>query len=485
MTAPDTRAQVEIGADTHARPDARELGDTTFRVLLLGDFSGASNERVPLERRVIGRVDRDGIDAEIARVAPSVAFSIDADAAPEVVSIRELDDFHPDRLLVRVPMLARLRALRTTAESAPVATSSGSASASGDVETSAPDTRSLLDRMLEAEPPLPAASAPPPSGPSGDDLADFVRRAVRPHVAKEVDPRQRALVAQVDDVIAAALRVLLHDPAFQALEALWRATDLFVRRCDAGDSATIGLLDVTRTELEALGTSAAEGSALRTRLTAGDGGAPWSLVIAAYHFGPPDVDRLATIAGVAEAMNTPWITAADSRLVGASAFADNGDADDWTHAPVAGWDDLRRLPAARFLGAALPRFLVRLPYGADNPVESLSFDELPPGTQPHERFLWGNPAFLAGIVAATAVDRGAPAPTHGTIGGLPLHIEAASGEALPCAETLLSQRTLLHILGRGLTPLASERDGDAVRIPRLQSIADPPEALPVRPAVRA
>jgi type VI secretion system protein ImpC len=482
MIPHDSYAQIEFGAGAQPRPNTDETGDSIFRILILGEFGGASAGRQPLASRGIHRIDRDGIDAAMAAVAPMLVLTIDADAAPETIAFRELDDFHPDHLLTRVRMLARLRALRTTIETRP---NSASTQAKPAAASGAPDGRSLLDRMLDADPPPPAPSARRTRS-TGDDLSDFVQRAVRSHTVREVDPEQRSLVAQVDEVLAATLRVLLHDPAFQALESLWRATDLFLRRCDAGKSTVIGLLDVTRAEVSALRAHAGETDALSERLASNADGDPWSLVIAAHQLGAADIALLSAMASAGEAMRTPWLCAADPRLAGATTFANNGDADDWDHAPIPGWDELRHLPAARFLGLALPRFLVRLPYGAENPVESMSFDEQLSGPPPHESFLWGNGAFLCALVASAPVDRGAVAPSHGAVAGLPLHLDASSGSivALPCAEAVLSQRSVLHVLSHGLIPLAGERDGDVVRIPRLQSIAAPPTALSIRPAVR-
>jgi len=186
-------------------------------------------------------------------------------------------------------------------------------------------------------------------------------------------------------------------------------------------------------------------------------------------------------------MGAPWMAAADPRMAGAATFADNGDADEWDQSSVPGWDELRHGRNAHYLCLALPRFLIRLPYGSENPVESMSFEEIGGDASSHDSFLWGNPALLCGLVASTPVERGRPAPSEGTIGGLPLHLATIDGnaEALPCAEALLSQRTVMHLLGRGLTPLVSQRDGDAVRISRLQSIADPPALLPIRPTTHS
>lgn len=483
MTPHDDRAQVEIGADTNADADAIALPDTAVRVLIFGDFAGRSANRPALEQRVIQRVDRDGIDAAIAAIAPQLRLSIDSDAPAEVIDFRELDDFHPDRLLTRVPALVRLRQLRTSVESRPLPSAVPEPPQTGDAGQVL-GTGSLLDRILDGQSPVSGAT-PDERPPARDDLSDFIDRAVRPHVARGVDPRQRALVEQVDDVLAATLRVLLHHPEFQAVEALWRGVDFFLRRCDT--DATIGVFDLARPELVAAMTEPRAGRVLRDSALRGDASHAWTLVIAAYEFAPADMELLAGIAAFAAGMHTPWLAAAQSRLAGAATFADNGDMDDWDLSPQPEWDALRRAAEAPFLGLTMPRFLLRLPYGADHPIESMSFEEFPPGAVAHERFLWGNSAFPSALVALAPVERGRPAPTQGTIDGLPLHTAIIDGvvEALPCAEVVLAQRSVLHLLGRGLTPLASEREGDAIRIPRLQSIADPPTPLPVSPAERS
>lgn len=113
MKFDESRAQVEIGLEEEPQRPAREVGEESLRVLILGDFGGTRRqESAPLARRTVWRLDRDGIDAAIAGIAPEISLTIDPGAEPEVFALHGLEDFHPDRLLERVPMLARLRALR-------------------------------------------------------------------------------------------------------------------------------------------------------------------------------------------------------------------------------------------------------------------------------------------------------------------------------------------------------------------------------------
>jgi hypothetical protein len=64
---------------------------------------------------------------------------------------------------------------------------------------------------------------------------------------------------------------------------------------------------------------------------------------------------------------------------------------------------------------------------------------------------------------------------------LPIHLVRADGEVTvkPCAEALLGARAVDRIAARGVMAVQSQKDGDAVRFHRLQSIAEPLAALTV------
>ena len=460
MTATPSRIQVGIGIDVHPEPQPIEIVSGALHVLILGDFGGSR----PVAERTVIRLDVDGIDAAIAAVAPTLQLTLDPSEGPDTLRFRELDDFHPDRLLVLAPLLARLRELRAevarSRPAAPVESAQGHAS--------------LLDQIIDMEQP----AAPRAS----DDLDEFVRRAVRPVLSSELSSEQQAIVNKVDEAIIASLRVLLHDARFQALEATWRGADFFLRRSATGDASHIALTHLTAAEL----TTAVRNSepAFRDVMLHHDGTPRWSLVICAHAYSSGDVGLLGELAAFAMATRTPLLVAADSSLVGATTFASGADVDEWDRASITGWDALRRTPSARYLAVATPRFLLRVPYGADtDSIDAMAFEEFGDGAIPHEHFLWGNPAYLAALVATQAVERGEAARTHGTIGGLPFHTTKVDGlpEAKPCAEALMSQRTVMHVLELGLTPLVSEKDGDSVRVPRMQSIALPSAPLVIQP----
>jgi type VI secretion system protein ImpC len=468
------RSEVHLAADFSTQP-ANPLDETTFRIAILGDFSGrsgAAEGASPIAKRPGVRVDRDDVDAAISRFAPKLRLELDPREPPLEIGFAALDDFHPDRLIDRLPFFKRLFALRSEAGTAALAPPSPAPRPAQRPESVALEMSggSLLDRIVDNTGADAAGAARPPA--PRDDLADFVARAVRQHVVAESTSEQRDLLAKVDDVIAATLRVVLHHPRFQALEALWRGVDFLVRRLETGEAMQVFLIDVSRDEL----VSAAPD--LRATLSA------YSLLVGAYTFEPPDAAMLANLAALGRTVGAPWLVAAHPRFVGAETFAGT-DSDDWTVQRPPAWTELRTSPEAAFLSLAAPRFLLRMPYGRrGDECDTFPLEELGPGAPDHESFLWGNPAFACALAIADSVSQGDPPVTRARLEGLPLYIAPVNGEpvATPCAETLLTQHAAEDMLDAGLTALVSPRDADTIILPRIQSVATPPRPLAIRAA---
>lgn len=135
-----------------------------------------------------------------------------------------------------------------------------------------------------------------------------------------------------------------------------------------------------------------------------------------------------------------------------------------------------RADEASYLGLALPRFMLRQPYGKESdPIEAFPFEELAAGA-PHEDYLWGNPAVLCGYLLAAAFQAegwDTQAGGYGEVGELPIHKFKEDGETQvkPCAEAWLTERATQAMLGKGLIPVLSIRGRDAVRLEVLQSLA--------------
>ncbi|MFZ1160605.1 MAG: type VI secretion system contractile sheath large subunit [Candidatus Sulfotelmatobacter sp.] len=482
---------------------ARPLPETPFRILLLGDFSGTGPKK-PLPSRKPVQVDRDNFDEVLAAFHPALQINL-GDEEIVTVQFSDLDDFHPDRLLERVAMFRKLREMRARlanpATFADAAAEFGLRGATPKLPEAAPAATpqpsplalgSLLDDMIE-QTEARAQTRPP----AESDLQKFVRRVTEPHLVSAADPQQSEILALIDRALGAQMRALLHVPKFQALEAAWRAVFLLVRRIDTDEMLKLYLVDLSENELTAdLNSTPDLRSTFTCRLLAGDainafGGEPWAAIVGNYSFSATraHAESLGRVAKIAHAAGAPFLAAASPSLLGCKSFSATPNARDWT-APsdsegASAWSALRALPEADAVGLAVPRFLLRLPYGREtDPIDSFSFEEMPSEPE-HEDYLWGNPAFVCALLLAQSFGESGWDLRPGQrseLDRLPVHIYQHEGasEVKPCAEAQMTLDTADQIMECGLMPLASIKGKDEVRLIRFQSIAQPLRALAAR-----
>jgi type VI secretion system protein ImpC len=257
---------------------------------------------------------------------------------------------------------------------------------------------------------------------------------------------------------------------------------------------TVSLIDVSKAELAADLSSAEDPRATGTYKLLVDptvntpGGKPWAILtlVATFESSEEDVATLGRLATIARLAGAPILAAASPHAAGCASFAETPDPDDWQR-PVSAeereaWSALRHHEDARYLGLALPRFLLRLPYGKkDTPVESFAFEEITSESS-HEDYLWGNPAFaLAELLGRSYGESGwglRPGRID-QIDGLPVHIRRFEGEAeaKPCAEAILSHRAAETLINSGLIPVLSVQNSDAIQVASFLSVAEPATPL--------
>jgi type VI secretion system protein ImpC len=484
--------------------------DTPFRIALLGDFSGRGNRGlreagVRLASWRPALVDRDNFEEVLAKSGAAINLSL-SDRPSDQVALRfaDLDDFHPDRIFERVELFRRLRETRskladpsTFAAAAAelgleVKPASGLPKPVAEQRPVAPEpsrlvSGNILDQLVdEAE--GRATAATPSRAP--DELSEFVRRVTAPHLVPAAHPRQAETIAVIDRATNALMRALLHVPDFQSLEAAWRMVFFLVRRLETDSGLKLYLIDVSKAELAADLLSSDDLRSTGTYKLLVEptvetpGAEPWALLAGNYAFDPTreDAELLGRLAKIASAAGAPFISAASLQVLGCRSAPDLAEPRTWSPPDdsegARAWQALREIPQASWLGLALPRFLLRLPYGKKtDAVETFDFEEMPE-IPTHEHYLWGNPAFACVLLLAQAFSE------HGwdfrpgvvsEIAGLPLHVYEQDGESQlkPCAEVLLTEHAAELILEKGLMPLASLKGSDVVRVVRFQSIADP------------
>jgi type VI secretion system protein ImpC len=489
-------------------PVSRPTEETPFCIAILGDFSGRTSRGL-VDPKTIGErrpylVDRDNFDEVLSTLKVELHLPT-KDQAPIVFRFSEIDDFHPDRLFEH-EIFGKLKQLRDRMQdpssfpqvakelgliqseialsrppapnSQPVAAPSAVGLASG----------SLLDEMIEQ---TESRISEDRYTRKPDEVREFARQVAAKYSVSAPDPRGPEIIAAVDRAIGDAMRAILHHPDFQALEAIWRATHLLVRQLDTGPQLKLCLFDISREELTADLTSSSdlcETGIFRLLVEKSihtPGADPWAVIVGGYRFGATDGDMaaLSSLSQIAHNTGAPFLAEANPSLLGIPSLFTASHPRDWSNAEqLHPWNELRRQPEADSVGLALPRFMLRLPYGEKtSPLESFAFEEC--GSEPdHEGYLWGNPAFAAALLLGQSFSESGWKMHPGTVTQLeklPLHLYMVHGqsESKPCAEILLTDDALESIIGRGLIPLASYKGGDSVRLMRFQSIAEPQRSL--------
>lgn len=499
------RVDFEVNLGAAAESGLRR--SDTFRILVMGDFSGRRNRALEtlddLAVRPVLSVDVDVFDAVFRTLSPALALGADDHGLPGIeLEFGALEDFHPDHLYNSLEPFRKLRESRMrlldpkTFEQEASRLMEGrtlaAGVAQGDSTSAQPppeEQAELLQRLI---------GAPADAGPrqvSSQGLVDgLIRKLVQPHIEPGSMRAREPYIAALDASSADVMRALLHDPDFQALEAAWRGLRRLVDSLEIGSELELQIADVSKGELladlEASRGNPSDSAAHRLLVESGHCGPdeqPWSLLIGDYRFGAEadDITLLAHLGVLASRAGGPFVAGADPSLIGCDVLDERTEPRNWAFKDpdIAGrWDALRHGAVARWLGLAMPRVLLRLPYGAKTDcVDAFSFEEYA-ATVGHEAYLWGNPALAcAQIIGQRFLLDGPDASVEGPheIDDLPAHVRDRDGERQlqACAEFVLPVRVAEEMLRRGVMPLLSYGNRNAARLLRVQSIAEPCSAL--------
>jgi type VI secretion system protein ImpC len=485
---------IDVDTEIEERPLSLRLddGDGPFRILIAGNFSGKKHHRgESRDARRPMMVDPDTLDDVIAGLKPSVTVTLEGTEQVQVpIEFRSLDDFHPDSLYQKLPLFRALHSAKERLASArwkpsPEPVESAKPSEPPPPAPAAVPEGNLLDAILSQQS---APSAPVAENGSSHakilsdrEWSRMIDRIVAPHVSPVQDPRQLQAVKAVDEEIGQKMRAILHDPGFQKVEAAWRAVDFLLRRIETSTDLSMHVLDFSYEDFlkDAAPSGDLEGSQLYKLLVQDGrgtiGSRRWSLVVGLYQLGPHagELQALSRVASLAHKARAPFLAGGSPQFVGAGSFEKQNDPRLWKEKMedvAAGlWRELRHNPESQWIGLAMPRFLLRLPYGKNtSSIDEFDFEELP-GTPSHSDYLWGNPS----VACACALVTGSLEMTR-----MPVHTYKVDGESemTPCAEMWFTDRAVDRFVSAGVMGLASVKNSDSIRLLRLQSVnADNPK----------
>jgi len=442
-TADSKFSEVHLGEQSESDPVELDE-DKPFRILLMGDFSGRAWRKNPPRSFTPHAIDRDNFEEVMEDM--DVALKLHG----ATLKFREIEDFHPDKLYHAAAPLFREVEKQLKKGDAAVR-----AAAPSPAPPRAASGGSLLDMIVSEQGDEPSR---PAQVEEANDLAAFIARVSKGHTEAKPTAEQKQRAAHRESLESQIMRGLLRHPHLQHIEAAWRAVSMLVRGLDTDGPLRLYVLDITLPEL------ISELDTVRQEIKKKG---PWAVIIGNYSFGQTEMDTQALhrIARLASSMRAPFL--AEAHLHG------EGETQDW--------HDFRRSAEARWIGLALPRFLMRLPYGKEtSAIESFAFEEMPQSE--HQAYLWGNPAFFCALLLGKSfLAHGWDLnPIERRIDNLPMHVyrdDDGESVAKPVAEVLLTEREALNLLDAGFMPVASLKHEPAALIVRFQSIAEPTAPL--------
>ncbi len=487
----DDEPQLAFGRMSVDRPDPERLKRTRFRIAIFGDFSGrAARGQIETGDALASRkpiiLDPDTVEEVIEGFATDLVLPIGKDGAGIEVKLKELDDLHPDELYEKVELFDGLSGLKSQLSAGGTADHAAKQLIGWGEEFGqavVPPRKTSGGNTVRAD--LKLSDFQKLIGDTSGELAhaspvdDLLKRVVGPHIRKLPSPDVQAMQKAVDEALSAAMRMVLHHPEFQSVEAQWRSLDLIARSVEDDDTLDVVLYDVSAEEIAA--DLAAEEDLAKTGLVRllteepldeenGRGG--YSALIGLYTFEetPPHAELLGRIGRVAAHVDAPFISAITPAYLDVKP-------EDRHPLVVDAWDTLRAMPEAGHVGLVSPRFLLRRPYGAKSePIYEFDFEEFTE-SEGLRGMLWANPAVLVTILLARSFKQNGKAMNLGSVmslGGIPFHfVNDRYGDqvALPCTERNITLPKHEHSVQRGYMPVLSVKGRDEIRLGSFNSVA--------------
>lgn len=285
-------------------------------------------------------------------------------------------------------------------------------------------------------------------------------------------------ISKVDDILTEQLNQIIHSEVFRELESSWRSLNYLIDNTQSGRHSKIEVLDVSKSDLQEDFNDSHDitASGLYKHIYIDEydtpGGEPIAAVITDYEFDSTsqDIQLLDQMAQLGSIAHCPMIS-----RIGASFFhkpnmddvlAIDDDESFFERAEFIKWNQFRQQDYARYVGLTLPKFLLRLPYGTDNPVKNFNYQE--EIADPSRHMLWGSASFPFAInmmksfyeTGWTVNIRGSE--SGGRVENFPLHFydDGQGLKSMIPTECLIPEAKELALSHLGFIPLCYYKHSD-------------------------
>ena len=508
-----------------AAAGSRGVTELPFVVGVLADLSGMPATALPAlaERRFV-EVDVDNFDdvlkATKARLCFEVTNTLSGEGTlPIELGFESLDDFSPAAIVRQVAPLQRLMAIRTEVSKL------GSA---GGKDGPAKRLAEILEdpevqKTMAAAPTAAPLATPPAAGVAtdADPFAGLLGKGVTPLnpvlkkpviaqsvaslcaaalgqsslVSSESLKTIAALVTELDRRLSGLVNLVLHHDAFRTLEGTWRGLRYLVFNTETDAVLRIAVFNATKPELRTHLVPAVEGAepaALAVKIGVEPfhkaRPQPFAVLVGDYAFdhSGEDLPLLTAFAQIAQAVHAPFLAAAAPSLLGLESWSRVNESRELARVSDGpgydAWKLFRKSEAARYVGLTVPRFLSRIPYGADkNPVDEFEFEE-DTANGNAANYVWSNAAYaLATRVTRAFKDYGWTArirghESGGLVEGLAVDLfptDRHDGPVERTTEVALSDRTESGLEECGLIPLCHSEGSSVAVFQGVRSLHEP------------
>lgn len=304
----------------------------------------------------------------------------------------------------------------------------------------------------------------------------------------------QAIIAEIDKKLSNQINKILHHEEFKQLESAWRGLHYLVNNSETNQLLKIKFMPLSKKELSK-NVKKFKGvmwdqSPIFKKVYEEEygqfGGEPLGCLVGDYYFdhNPQDIEILTEMAKISAASHCPFIAGTSPELLQMDSWEELSNPRDiskiFQNTEYVAWRNLRQSDDARYLGLALPRFMVRLPYSTKkNPVEHFNFEEV---VHEHSDYSWANAAYAMAVNINRSFNeygwctsiRGVE--SGGIVENLPTHhFETDDGGVdLKCpTETAISDRREAELSQNGLMPLVYRKNSNLAAFIGAQSLQQP------------